>query len=58
MKIIKLSAKEIAVIQEQLWTNACESKCMAEQFGLKQGKDCSSCEYTAIINNLKERLGE
>ena len=55
MKTIKLSAKEIRALNEQLYANACSSCCAFKEMQNSR-KDCDECEFPALIESIRNKI--
>lgn len=55
MKTIKLTAKEIRALKEQLWANACSSGCAFSEMQ-RSRKDCDECDFPKLIRSIEEKI--
>lgn len=55
MKTIKLTAKEIRALKEQLDANACSSGCAFEEMQ-RSRKNCDECEFPQLIESIIKKI--
>ena len=55
MKTIKLTAKEIRALEQQLHANPCSSGCAFPEMQNSR-KDCDECEFPKLISSIREKI--